>query len=92
MKTLSKNTKQELFKALNGKQSGVFVIDGKLVSIEVENNEITFRNNDLKDLSQQIDEYPELKESLSRYLANLGMKKRYTASELKSRRNEQRRK
>lgn len=75
MKTLSKNTKQELFKALNGNQSGVFVIDGKLVSIEVENNEITFRNNDLKDLSQEIDEYPELKESLSRYLANPGMKK-----------------
>lgn len=92
MKTLSKNTKQELFKALNGKQSGVFVIDGKLVSIEFENNENTFQNDDLKDLSQEIDEYPELKKSLSRYLANPGMKKRYTVSELKSRRNEQRRK
>jgi hypothetical protein len=89
MKTLSENTKQELFNALNGKQSGVFVIDGKLVSIEVENNGSTFQNEDLKDLSQEIDEYPELKESLSRYLANPGMK-RYTGSELKSRRNEQR--
>jgi len=91
MKTLSENTKQELFKALNGKQSGVFVIDGKLVSIEVENNGSTFQNDDLKDVSQEIDEYPELKESLSRYLTNPGMK-RYTGSELKSRRNEQRRK
>lgn len=91
MKMLSENTKQELFKALNGKQSGVFVIDGKLVSIEFENNENTFQNDDLKDLSQEIDEYPELKKSLSRYLANSGMK-RYTRSELKSRRNEQRRK
>lgn len=91
MKTLSENTKQELFKALNGKQSGVFVIDRTLVSIEVENNGSTFQNDDLKDLSQEIDEYPELKESLSRYLANPGMK-RYTGSELKSRRNKQRRK
>ncbi|MDC3416683.1 hypothetical protein [Aquibacillus salsiterrae] len=88
MNTLSEDAKQELFNALNGKQSGVFVVDGKLVSIEVENND---SHNDLpqEDLSQEIEGYPELKESLTRYLDNPGMK-RYTGSELKAKRNEKR--
>lgn len=90
MNTLSEHTKQELFKALNGKQSGVFVIDGKLVSIEVESNDLSSQNDSaIEDLSQEIEGYPELKESLSRYLNNPGMK-RYTGSELKAKRNEKR--
>jgi hypothetical protein len=66
MNTLSEDAKQELFNALNGNESGVFVIDGKLVSIEVENND-TGSSNDLvqEDVSQEIEEYPELKKSLS---------------------------
>lgn len=88
MKTLSEEDKQELYKALNGKQSGVFVVDGKLVSIEVENN---LSHNDLlqEDLSQEIEVYPELKESLSRYLDNPDMT-RYTGSDLKAKHHEKR--
>lgn len=43
MNTLSENIKQKIFIALNGKQSGVFVVDGHLDSIAVEVDEI---NND----------------------------------------------
>lgn len=90
MNMLSEHAKQELFNALNGKQSGVFVVDGKLVSIEVENNDLSSHNDSvLEDLSQEIEDYPELKESLSRYLDNPGMK-RYTGSELKAKRHEKR--
>jgi hypothetical protein len=89
MDTLSSHAKQELYNALAGKQSGVFVINGKLVSIEVENTEITEENHSGKDLAQEIEEYPELKASLSRYLNNPDMK-RYTGSELKAKRSERR--
>ncbi|GAA0319137.1 hypothetical protein GCM10008967_07080 [Bacillus carboniphilus] len=76
--------------ALNGKESGVFVVDGKLISIEVENNESSDQENPTpENLSREIEEYPELKESLSRYLDNPGIK-RYTGSELKAKRNEKR--
>lgn len=90
MNTLSEEAKQELFNALNGKQSGVFVVDGKLVSIEVENND-SDSHCDLsqEDLSQEIEGFPELKESLSRYLDHPGMK-RFIGSELKAKRNEKR--
>ncbi|WP_407267882.1 hypothetical protein [Radiobacillus sp. PE A8.2] len=86
MNTLSEDTKQELINALNGKQSGFFVVDGKLVSVEVENND---SDNDLsqEDLSREMEVYPELRESLSRYLDNPGMK-RYTGNELIAKRNE----
>lgn len=90
MSMLSEQAKQELFNALNGKQSGVFVVNGKLVSIEVENNDLSSQNDStLEDLSQEIEEYPELQESLSRHLDNPSMK-RYTGSELKAKRNEKR--
>jgi hypothetical protein len=90
MNRLSEHSKQELINALNGKQTGVFVVNGKLISIEVENNDLPLQNNQApEDLSQEIEEYPELKESLSRYLDNPGMK-RYTGSELKARRYEKR--
>lgn len=75
--------------ALNGKQSGVFVVNGKLISIEVENNDLPLQNQPLENLSQEIEEYPELKESLSRYLDNPDMK-RYSGRELKARRYEKR--
>ncbi|OLO42399.1 hypothetical protein BTR23_04045 [Alkalihalophilus pseudofirmus] len=90
MNMLSEHAKQELFNALKGRQSGAFVIDGKLVSIEIENDN-TVSPNDLvnEDIAQEIEEYPELKESLSRYLNNPGMK-RYSGSELKAKRNEKR--
>ncbi|MCR2823798.1 hypothetical protein [Lederbergia panacisoli] len=86
MKMLSEHAKQELFNALNGKQSGVFIADGKLISIEIENNELGSQDVSAPDdLSQEIEEYPELRESLSRYLNNPGMK-RYTFSEMKAKR------
>ena len=90
MNPISKKTKKELYSALNRKQSGVFVVDSKLISIEVENNDLNTQNElDYEELSKEIEEYPELKESLSNYLNNPGMK-RYTANELKAKRNEKR--
>jgi len=90
MNSLSEHAKKELFNALNGKQSGAFVIDGKLISIEVENNDLGSQNNSVsEDLSQEIEEYPELKESLTRYLDNPDMK-RFSGNELKAKRYERR--
>jgi hypothetical protein len=78
MNTLSDHAKQELFGALDGKKPGVFVMNGKLVSIEVENMDV----NHEKNLAEEIEEYPELKDSLEKYLINPEMK-RFTKSELK---------
>ncbi|SOC38570.1 hypothetical protein [Ureibacillus acetophenoni] len=92
MNPLCEHAKQELFNALNGKQSGVFVVDGKLVSIEIENNDVNSQNDSAEeDLSLEIEEYTELKESLSRYLNNPSMK-RYSATELKDKRHAKRKK
>lgn len=90
MDTLSELAKRGLYNALNGRQSGVFVVDGKLVSIEVENNDTVLSGDSQQDdLSQEIEEYPELKNSLSRYLNNPEMA-RYSKSELRSKRYEKR--
>lgn len=89
MNSLSEHAKQELLNALEGKESGVFMINGKLVSIEIENNDQSLANELEDNLAQEIEEYPELKESLTRYLNNPEMK-RYSASELKKRRHEKR--
>ena len=75
MNSLSEHAKQELFNALEGKKSGVFMINGKLVSIEIENNDQSIVNVLEDDLAQEIEEYPELKESLTRYLNNPEMKR-----------------
>lgn len=89
MNSLSEHTKKELYDALQGKESGAVVINGKLFSIEVK-NEDTVVDNDVTDrLSTEIDEYPELKASLSRYRDTPEMKK-YSGSELKTRRNDKR--
>jgi hypothetical protein len=89
MKSLSDHAKKELYNALEGRESGVFFINGKLFSIEVENEDMELRSNLNEDLTKEINEYPELKESLTRYLDNSDMK-RYSGSELKSKRNGQR--
>ena len=90
MNTLSDQTKHELFHALNGKQSSVFIVNGKLVSVEIEDQQIDLQKDlGFNALSQEIEEYPDLKESLSRYLDNPHMK-RYTGSELKAKRHEKR--
>ncbi|WP_227938990.1 hypothetical protein [Alkalihalobacillus deserti] len=89
MNSLSEHAKKELYNALQGKESGVVVINGKLFSIEVEKDNTVLRNELTDDLSKEIDEYPELKASLSRYLDTPEMK-RYSGSELKSKRNEKR--
>ncbi|MBU9711894.1 hypothetical protein [Evansella tamaricis] len=91
MNSLSEHAKKELYNALQGKESGAVVINGKLFSIEVENEDedTTIENEVTDSLSKEIDEYPELKASLSRYLDTPEMK-RYSGSELKSRRNEKR--
>ncbi|KPH78243.1 MULTISPECIES: hypothetical protein [Bacillaceae] len=60
-----------------------------LNSIEIENNDLSLQDDLGKDISQEIEEYPELKESLTRYLDNSDMK-RYTGSELRQKRYEKR--
>lgn len=84
MAMFSKQVKKELVNALSNKRSAMFVLDGKLVSIEME--EGVSDHEGTKDLAQEIEEYPELKESLNRYMNNPGMK-RFTAEELKEMRN-----
>lgn len=89
MNPLSEQAKEELLHALEGKQSGLFVLDGKLVSIEVENFE-TLKDDDGKlDLAQEIENDPELKASLQNYLDHPEMKG-YSAHELKEHRRERR--
>ncbi|RSK28510.1 hypothetical protein EJF36_17450 [Bacillus sp. HMF5848] len=89
MNSMSEQAKQELFSALNGRESGVFVMNGKLVSVEVEGESERIDYALDSDLAQEIEEYPELKASLTRYLDNPDMK-RYSGRELKSKRNEER--
>ncbi|WP_144461346.1 hypothetical protein [Siminovitchia fortis] len=88
MCALSKNAKEEIANALNDKNSAMFVADGKLFSLEVHDTPSIDENSN--NLAQKIEEYPELKESLQRYLNNPDMK-RYTAKELKELRYDQRR-
>ncbi|WP_373233406.1 hypothetical protein [Cohnella sp.] len=85
MNPLSDQTKEELLLALEGKRSSLFVCNGKLVSVEVESFESFNEDDSETDLAQEIEEYPELKASLQRYLDNPDMKG-YTASELKEKR------
>lgn len=89
MNSLSEHAKKELFNALQGRKSGVFMINGEIVSIEVENDETASDNGLEKNLSEEIEGYPELKTSLERYLNKPDMT-RYSGIELKSKRNEQR--
>jgi len=87
MSALNKNVKKELANALDDKNEAMFVVDGKLVSLEVHDTDLA--DNSLDNLAQKIEAYPELKESLQRFLDNPDMK-RYTAKELKEMRHDQR--
>ncbi|GAB3063194.1 hypothetical protein [Virgibacillus ainsalahensis] len=87
MGALSENVKKELANALDDKNAAMFVADGKLFSLEVHD---TSTNEEPDNLAQEIETYPELKESLQRFLDNSDMK-RYTAKELKELRHDQRR-
>ncbi|MGY0694651.1 hypothetical protein ACW2QC_18030 [Virgibacillus sp. FSP13] len=88
MGALSNNAKQELANALNDKNEAMFVADGKLFSLEVHNTES--EDESLGNLEQEIESYPESKDSHQRFLDNPNMK-RYTAKELKELRYDQRR-
>lgn len=87
MSTLNKNMKRELANALDDKNEAMFVEDGKLFSLEV--HEAAFNNEESDNLAREIKAYPELRESLQRFLDNPDMK-RYTAKELKELRYDQR--
>lgn len=87
MGTLNHNVKKDLANALNDKNETMFVIDGKLISLEVHDK--VSANEEFDDLAQEIETYPELKESLQRFLDNPDME-RYTAKELKELRYTQR--
>lgn len=63
MNPLSDQVKEELLHALEGKQSGFFVIEGKLVSVEVENFEPIAEDGSEMDLAQEIEDYPEFDRS-----------------------------
>lgn len=90
MNPLSDQTKEEILQALEGKKLGLFVVKGKLVSVEVENFISNEEDDSELDLAQEIEMYPELEASLQRYLDNPDMKG-YTASELKEKRRARRR-
>jgi len=87
MGAFNHNVKKELANALDDKNETMFVIDGKLISLEV--HDTVSMNEEFDNLAQEIEAYPELKESLQRYLDNPDME-RYTAKELKELRDEQR--
>ncbi len=80
MGALNKNVKKELANALDDKNETMFVVDGKLFSLEVHDTDSM--NEEFDNLAQEIEAYPELKESLQRFLDNPEME-RYTAKELK---------
>ena len=88
MGALSDSVKKELANALDDKNAAMFVADGKLFSLEVHDTPST--NEEPDNLAQVIEAYPELKESLQRFLDNPDME-RYTAKELKELRYDQRR-
>lgn len=87
MRSLSKNVKEELVNAMNDENSAMFVVDGKLISLEA--HDMPSINEEPDNLAQEIEEYPELKKSLQRFLDNPDMK-RYTAEELKESRHDRR--
>ncbi len=87
MGALSKNVKEELANALNDQNAAMFVVEGKLFSLEV--HEPPLMDEEYENLAQQIEAYPELKESLQRYYDNPDMQ-RFTAKELKELRHERR--
>ncbi len=87
MGALNNNVKKELANALSDKNEGMFVVDGKLISLEVHDTDSV--NEKFEYLALEIEAYRELKESLQRYLDNPDME-RYTAKELKELRDEQR--
>jgi len=87
MGALNHNLKKELANTLDDKNETMFVIDGKLISLEV--HDVASVNEEFNNFAQEIEAYPELKESLQRFLDNPDME-RYTAKELKELRYGQR--
>ncbi|WP_164669604.1 hypothetical protein [Virgibacillus doumboii] len=87
MRPLSKNAKEELANAMNDQNSAMFVVDGKLISLEAHDTPSLDEEPD--NLTQEIEEYPELKKSLQRFLDNPDMR-RYTAEQLKESRHDRR--
>jgi len=81
MGALNNNVKKELVNALDDQDETMFVVDGKLISLEV--HDPTSVNEEFDNLAQEIEAYPELKESLQRFHDNQDMD-RYTAKELKT--------
>lgn len=87
MGALNNNVKKELVNALDDQDETMFVVDGKLISLEV--HDPTSVNEEFDNLAQEIEAYPELKESFQLFLDNPDME-RYTAKELKELRYGQR--
>jgi len=84
---LNKNVKRELANALDDKDESMFAVDGKFFSLEV--HDTSSMNEEFNHLAEEIEAYPELKESLQRFIDYPDME-RYTAKELKELRYGQR--
>lgn len=87
MGALNKNVKKELANALDDKNETMFVVDGKLFSLEV--HDTSSMNEEFNHFAEEIEAYPELKESLQSFIDYPDME-RYTAKELKELRYGQR--
>jgi len=88
MGALNHNVKKEIANALDDKNETMFVVDGKLISLEV--HDTASVNEEFDHLAEEIEAYPELKESLQRFLDRPDME-RYTAKERKELRYGERR-
>ena len=62
MGALNHNVKKELANALGDENETMFVVDGKLISLEV--HDTASVNEEFDNLAQEIEACPELKESL----------------------------
>ncbi|MFD1037253.1 hypothetical protein ACFQ3N_02285 [Virgibacillus byunsanensis] len=80
MSFFSKDVENELLEALDRKDEVMFIVNGKLISIEAENKPL--KSKKAESLANQIEKNPELKASLNRYIKNPNMQK-YTKDELK---------
>jgi len=87
MDALNYHVKREIANALDDTGETMFVVDGKLISLEV--HDTALKDVQYDNLTEEIEAYPELKKSLQRFLDKPDME-RYTAKELKELRNGQR--
>ncbi|PAV30860.1 hypothetical protein CIL05_03835 [Virgibacillus profundi] len=90
MAYFSKSTENEIVKALDRNDEVIFVLDGKLISIESQEYEYSTIDKLEAPLSLEIENNIELKDSLYSYMEHTDMQK-YSKEELKDLRYARRR-